>query len=366
MAIYRTRFFEAEPESGPRPPHVARGWTARYRFKSEINPDFDPPVWDRHRHMATIVKSKRLPRGRIKIVYAPEIVLEAPNRRAAQRAVRLISAAKALLDADLSFGEMHNAAPDEGNDLEDLLPPEYEEIINTAVSTHGLNFATAIAAKATRRRKWVHGITKYWLSLKTCSVGALDHHPRLGRKFTVHGDPFEHAVMAQSIVAGYSAVEELGLEVKANAQRPSKVNGQWNPTVLSDLQSRLAAAGIDLSKPLIWLVRNSPTRIERRHPPPSGTPLSWTRYEVRDRQVQIVDAIHYAGLLRSRISAHRMHDLTRSLTLHDVSNVQLLARRLLLESMGFWGLAGERRTRTVQPRKTRKRSVPPDGPVSGA
>lgn len=181
---------------------------------------------------------------------------------------------------------------------------------------------------------------KILAKLKTCSVEALEHHPRLGRKFTVHDAPFEHAVMAQSIVAAYSAVEELGLEVRANAQRPSKVNGQWNPVVLGDLQTRLAAAGINFDKPLLWLVRNSPTRIERRHPPPSGNRLSWTRYEVRDREVQIVDAIHYAGLLRSRISAHRMHDLTRSLTLHDVSNVQLLARRLLLESMRFWDFIG--------------------------
>lgn len=107
--------------------------------------------------MASIVESKRLSGGQMKLVYAPEIVLKAPNRQAAQRAVRLISAAKALLDADLGFGEMHNAVPDDASNLEDLLPPEYDEMLNTAVFTHGLNLATAIAAKATRRRRWVHG-----------------------------------------------------------------------------------------------------------------------------------------------------------------------------------------------------------------
>lgn len=57
---------------------------------------------------------------------------------------------------------------------------------------------------------------------------------------------------------------------------------------------------------------------------------------MRDVYVEVIDGIAYASWLRSSISAHRLPRLARSLTTYDVANVQHLARRLLLEVLGFW------------------------------
>src|SRR4029453_1392437 len=111
------------------------------------------------------------------------------------------------------------------------------------------------------------------------------------------------------IIAAYSAIEELHLQVKASAEKPSRLrDGAWNPPVLQDLQKRLRHASMDLGRPISWHLRNSPTRIERRHAPPAGERAPWAaRYGVRDRMVKIDDAIGYASLMRSRGSAHASH-----------------------------------------------------------
>jgi hypothetical protein len=292
------------------------------------------PATSRH-HSGTIIHQEPLGR-KIRFVFAPEIIVEARDRRSAQRALNLIVAAKTLRDGDFTSGEPFTAIPDNPNDPEDLNAFEFETGLGMSSGTFGWGTAAAIAAKATRGRGLKFGVVKYWLSLRTCSVPAIEHHPLYGERFTVERDPFNYTMMAQAIVAAYSAIEELGVEIRASEKNPSKIDGEWNPRVLQDLRTRLRQAGIDEGRPLVWHLRNSPTRIERRHAPPRGKRASWARYAVRDREVRLVDAIHYAGLLRSRVSSHRIHELTRSLTMHDVANVQHLARRLLLESLGFW------------------------------
>jgi hypothetical protein len=53
--------------------------------------------------------------------------------------------------------------------------------------------------------------------------------------------------------------------------------------------------------------------------------------------MQIIDAINYASFMRSSIAAHKSdHRMIRVLSIYDVANVQFLARRLILEKMGFW------------------------------
>ena len=60
-------------------------------------------------------------------------------------------------------------------------------------------------------------------------------------------------------------------------------------------------------------------------------------YEVRDGQIHITDAIAYASFLRSQIATHSHEDkrFLRVLSVYEVSNTRFLARRLLLESLGF-------------------------------
>jgi hypothetical protein len=52
--------------------------------------------------------------------------------------------------------------------------------------------------------------------------------------------------------------------------------------------------------------------------------------------VHIADAIAHASWLRSKVSSHKLkEDLLRALSAYDVTNVQHLARNLILESLGY-------------------------------
>jgi hypothetical protein len=63
----------------------------------------------------------------------------------------------------------------------------------------------------------------------------------------------------------------------------------------------------------------------------------WSAWRVRDGDMDLVDALDLSSFLRSKISAHRTDKrLLRVLSAYDVANVQFLARRLFLESLGFW------------------------------
>ena len=140
--------------------------------------------------------------------------------------------------------------------------------------------------------------------------------------------PGDHVFNASAITLGYSVLEELSLDIRASTKVPSRINGRWNPQVKKDLQERLAKAGINLSEPILWHLRDTPTRIERTRKPPVLQKTEWAGFKVRDVYLDIVEAIAYASWLRSKISAHRLSALAKSLTVCDVANVQHLARRV--------------------------------------
>jgi hypothetical protein len=53
--------------------------------------------------------------------------------------------------------------------------------------------------------------------------------------------------------------------------------------------------------------------------------------------MDVIDAIHYVSFLRSLIAAHKTDKrLVKGLSAYEVANAQFLARRLLMEKMGFW------------------------------
>lgn len=337
MRLYRSRLFALSKSESFKPRYTAQGWSAFPRQLSFTGDFEDGPAFaERMHHQAAIIATDKLSNQRIRFTYAPEIMLEARSRLSAQRAAFLIAASKTVFDGDFTSGEPFTVVSDDG-DLEDLNPLEYDAALRTSIGAFGYAIATELAAKISRRRNWMNALAKYWLSLRTCSIPSIEHHPRYGDRFKVEKDAFNHAIMAQAVVSAYSSIEELNLEIRASQQVPSKIEGKWNPAVLDNLQSRLSAVGIQYDQTTLWIRRTTPTRIERTYVPPDGVRPAWARFSVRDRLVPLIDAIHYASLLRSRVSSHRMHKLTHSLTIYDVINVQNLARRLILEAMGFWG-----------------------------
>lgn len=164
----------------------------------------------------------------------------------------------------------------------------------------------------------------------------MELEPTPSRHIRLSEYPSDHVRFAYAVIAAYAVIEQLGLEVRASASRPSFVNGAWNPPVRADLEARLVSAGVDLHNHEVWHLRGPKTRIERARALTLLKRAQWAYGPVRDIEVDVVDAIAGVSWLRSRAAAHKLGDLGRSLSVYDVANAQLLSRRLLLEALGLF------------------------------
>jgi hypothetical protein len=199
-----------------------------------------------------------------------------------------------------------------------------------------------LAVKAARRRSQVYALSKLWLSYQVFSIHSIDLDPSHSARIPKSLNPVDHVSYATAIVLAYAAIEELGLEVRASKEQPSTISGAWNPVVKLDLENRLRAAGIGLAELYDWQVRGPRTKLEAERPPRKVRRSPWSRWDVRDVEVALVDAIAHVSWLRSKVSAHRMkYEFARALSVYDVANAQYLARRLFLESLGFWRTSPE-------------------------
>lgn len=267
-----------------------------------------------------------------------EIVIEAKNIETAKRAFALIAAAKALLDGSSFFGP--------GDDHMLLAPAEARsrdarDQGRDRIATANFPWACGIATKATSRNKYVYALNKWRLSTYLVSVPFIELDPSYSETIERTPDPQAHVLFSYAIIAAYSVLEDLGVELRASEEQPSaQPDGTWNPSRRSDLEARLRDARINLSDKFNWSQRGRPTRLESRRPRQifrNATPAQWAHGDVRDLAVEIVDAIAYASWLRSKVSSHRSRpEDVRLLSIYDVTNVQFLARQLLLETMGFW------------------------------
>lgn len=243
MKIYHTGLITMSREARqPSPPFVGAGWTASVA----------------HRQSEQTVGGH-------------EILIKANSWATAQRALNLISASMLLFKGDPSFfGEentlvVHNRMEPKAGSLsrESLL----EEIINNRfLCTSNVPVACAIAAKASRKLKYTYGIMKYDFSIGIHSQHVMDLEPFASPHLGVSSFPEDHIAFAYAIISAYSALEDIGLEIRASAKQPSRIAGKWNPVVLSDLEKRLRDAGIDLDDPLLWTIRGPKRKLEKRRP----------------------------------------------------------------------------------------------------
>jgi hypothetical protein len=205
----------------------------------------------------------------------------------------------------------------------------------TTTKTSGFPIVLRLSCKASRRWKLQYAIVKLYLSVWHCCVHDIDYAER--DYVGITSSSFSHVSLAAGLFLAYSAIEELGLEPRgASNQRPLIKKNVWHTELRHELETRLKKAGINLGETLLWMKRHKPTRISRIATPP-GTGAKWGFGPMRDEEVSIVEAIPVASRLRSRITAHGLPDIARSLTVYDVGNVQQLTRRLILESCGLWG-----------------------------
>jgi hypothetical protein len=266
-----------------------------------------------------------------------QIGILARSQLAAQKALNMIWSAHGLLGSGLTSYErwpMVKAATKKGAATSD--PIDIQSIGRIKVSTSHFPLACMVAAKASQRTDFVYALAKHTLSASIHANDIVDLDPIHSKNLPLSPFPEDHVRFAYGIVTAYAVIEQIGLEVRASPQRPSMINGAWNPLVKSDLEDRLRKRGVNLGEQISWNVRGSVRRIERERPPKSQGKPAWARYNVRDCYVNLIDAIADLSWLRGKVAAHKMGELARVLSLYDVANGQKLARRLLLEALGFW------------------------------
>ena len=197
------------------------------------------------------------------------------------------------------------------------------------------------AARAWGNSGAEYALLKYRFSLErdwfTPHSAAPRHRDIFAYKYD---DPRSQVNAAFAIVAAYSVIEELGLEVRSSQKKPRflKDSGNaWNPEVLDDINARLEAAGIPADSTVGWLWRGSRTDVEREIDPKLGKQAEWNRrFGTRDRMLALADAIHYVSWLRNYIAAHKLRAIATEVSPYEVHNAQMVARRVLLGFLGLW------------------------------
>lgn len=324
-STYFSGFVTSDYASYPQPPYKGKHWTI----------DFAPLPAGLPSHGSTNIDG---------IVYPVKaVMIEAASQEAAQAVADLLSASICLSTGQpfaLEWGRFEVVAVSEG----DLIRAEDSGDRYGGPMYFfkmGLPRDCLIARQCSFRRDLQYAIFKYSLSHEVFSTSASELDPSHWMPCqAVLGTPEHHVRCSAALTVAYSVLEELSLEVRASRKRPSFVNGKWNLEVKQELENRLRGKGIDCSQQVVWVLRGTPTRIERTRHTAIGQRASWAGYEIRDRMIPIVDALAYASWLRNKVSAHRLRKLSRSLTYYDVHNVQSLARRLLLQMLGYWGSPG--------------------------
>lgn len=134
-------------------------------------------------------------------------------------------------------------------------------------SSPNLPLACLIAAKVSRRLRFVYALARLEISMEILSLPTIELDPMHSLNLPKSDFLEDHIRMATAIVSANAAIEELGLTIRASNQNPSRINGAWNPKVRNELEKRLTDAGVSLAEPIYWNLRGHRTRIEIRRAP---------------------------------------------------------------------------------------------------
>lgn len=267
-----------------------------------------------------------------------ELIIKAQNWATAQKALDLISGSLTLLDGSMSLGIPMGEFFVYCSELKDS---ERQPIFapSALVIRGGIPRACFVASKACNNKKYVYAISKVWFSLSQSSIPDVDFF----EVYPKSSLPIMHVIWSQAIIAAYSAIEELGLEVRVKQNERSMhydaINNEWiwNERVLTDLFDRLTMNKIDLSRNFFWAKRGTIDRIEEKRKLQSVMKAPWAIGGlVRDREIPLTVALAYASWVRSKVASHKFNILSTSIDPFLVNNIQFLARRLILETLGFF------------------------------
>lgn len=268
-----------------------------------------------------------------------EVVINAKDSARAEQAAFLIQASMDALSGSSFFPHPR--------DMPELCPMDEIDVgvddeagqaqTRASATCRDISIACRLAVKVSRRLQRVYSLSKLWLSYQVFSIPGVYLDPSYTPALPKSSLSYVHVGYAYAVVLAYAAIEELGLDVRASKENPARIKGRWNPKVRDDLESRLKRAGVDLAERFSWNLRGPRTLLEKERPPDVVARAPWARWDVRDGDVEVVDAIAHVSWLRSKVAAHKSKPgFMNVLSVYEVSNAQYLARRLLLEACGFW------------------------------
>lgn len=277
--------------------------------------------------------------------YGQVLVFEA-GQDEADNAIELIRAANLILEG---FPDRFSLSG-HGFKIPDN-PTEREEIFELVFRTTGyfeqftyrqtLPVAVAVAAKAWSDSSLIYAIHKLAQSIMTESVSPHSMHPRHRQVFQKHSrDYSSHVGTSVAINLAYSAIQELGLDVKSSSNNPRWLDNKefvWNPDVLKKLTARLIDAGVDPEKTIDWVIRGERSEVDV-HPVRDTLAVHSDGGDVRDLELSLPDAINACEYLRNFMTAHAFSSSIPLLGPYEVFNTQQVARFLTLSKCGLWNV----------------------------
>ncbi|WP_155296358.1 hypothetical protein [Spirosoma rigui] len=269
-----------------------------------------------------------------------ELIIEAATEEVAEDFISILQGGMLLVFPDASIIHKFIFITEYDESRNKLYTDEH--IFSYLKKFDNVSFGCLIAQKIIRDNQLVYAIEKYKTSIGLTSFNPYSADPMYGKVFDNYDFKREyHTKAAFAIIAAFSVIEELGLEIRSSQKRPRFLNsatGEWNPDVLLDVQERLNESNISDRLTFDWVYRGDPTRIEKEIKPYFGFDSEWTKYgeAVRDKTLTIAEAVHNASYLRNFIAAHKFNELTQYISPYDVFNVQSLGRKLILNKLNLW------------------------------
>lgn len=274
----------------------------------------------------------------------PEICIIARSQNRADIAALLLYAADTVISGCVPFGLFSGWDPYEAQ----AISPELAEVSESVQGKwkgvcrrqhERMVDVAGLTVRLSRDRVLTDAAFSYLASVYLFSLDPMTLDPCWGtRTIPRLPNPMHRAWEAQSLFAAFQVIEILKLTVTgASSDRPSIIDGVWNPEIRSDLENRLSAIGIDSRARFAWFSRGTTTKAQRKMNARTSEslPAEWNGGHVRDEEIPYIDAINRAGWLRSSIAAHWSSSKLGGLHPLDTLNVQVLARMLLMYATKF-------------------------------
>ena len=216
----------------------------------------------------------------------------------------------------------------------------FEKVYKKIKFTEDIVFACKVAEKALSNKSLIYSIEKYRFSLNLDSITPHSASPRYGQVFSIEDKGYDyHVNAAYSMFSAYSIIEELGLEIRSSQNNPRFIEGEWNPKVKQDILSRLNSIGIQEDDTVNWVIRGEYTKLYEEIKPEMGEKSKFNDEIINfDKELSIVEAIHYASYIRNFFLGHKFNEVVKYLNAYDVFNFQMLVRRLILAKLGLWDI----------------------------